>query len=65
MSKLKEVTKRLEYYNEWRRGGDGEQPNPTQLGKDIEYAIDKLKQIDQQKDYEFKNNHNPPNNLAM
>lgn len=36
----KEIYKRLEDYNKWRRGDKNlEQPNPTQLGRDIEYAL--------------------------
>ena len=33
------TVKKLKEYNEWRRGGDGPQPNPTTLGKTIEDAI--------------------------
>lgn len=39
MTELEEVKKRLRYYNKWRRGGEGEQPNPTQLGHDLDYAV--------------------------
>ena len=28
--------------NQWRRGADIEQPNPTDLGLAIDYAINKL-----------------------
>lgn len=39
---------RLKRYNTWRRGEDEslEQPNPTQLGKDIDEAIERLAAAD-------------------
>lgn len=34
---------RLEYYQQWRKGGDGEQPHPRQLGYDIDNGVMALK----------------------
>ena len=39
------LVKRLRAYNEWRRGGDGPHPDPTQLGIDIDAAIDLLESM--------------------
>ena len=33
---------RLRRLNEWRRGADFEQPEPTEIGRDIDVAIDLL-----------------------
>ena len=33
---------RLRRFNEWRRGADCEQPEPTEIGRDIDTAIDLL-----------------------
>ena len=35
----------LEQYNAWRRGGDGEQPDPSKLGKEIEAAAILLRRL--------------------
>ncbi len=35
----------LEQYNAWRRGGDGEQPDPSKLGKEIEAAAALLRRL--------------------
>lgn len=35
----------LENYQEWRRGADIEQPNPTELGQKLDEAIQYLKLI--------------------
>lgn len=42
----RELIERLEYYNKWRRGADTEQPDPKQLGRDIDMAIKLLKSYD-------------------
>lgn len=42
----RELIKRLEYYNKWRRGAEVEQPIPEQVGKDIDEAIKRLKSYD-------------------
>ncbi len=34
-----EAAKILADHNEWRRGGDGEQGNPTVIGEAIELAV--------------------------
>mgnify|MGYP000851038472 FL=1 len=33
------LIERLRYFNDWRRGADGEQPNPEQIGRDIDAAV--------------------------
>lgn len=40
---LREAIDAIEYYNEWRRGADTEQPNPTELGKNIEIVLQAAK----------------------
>jgi len=40
-----ELITRLRAYQDWRRGGDGEQPDPVQLGKDLEEAIELLEGV--------------------
>ena len=30
---------RLRYFNAWRRGADGDQPEPAQIGRDIDAAV--------------------------
>ncbi|WAR44198.1 hypothetical protein [Methylomonas rapida] len=42
---VQRVVMRLRYFNEWRRGADTEQPDPKQVGLDIDFATDKLEQI--------------------
>ena len=39
------LIQRLREYNEWRRGGDGTHPDPTQLGIDIDAAIELLESM--------------------
>lgn len=36
---LQGLVDRLKYFNEWRRGGDGEMPHPKVIGRDIDSAI--------------------------
>ncbi len=46
--KVKEVIKILTLFNEWRRGAQTVQPNPTTIGLAIDSAIKHLKkQIEQ------------------
>ena len=33
------LIQRLRYFNAWRRGAEGEQPNPEQIGRDIDAAV--------------------------
>lgn len=33
---ITELIDRLRYFNAWRRGAEGEQPNQEQIGRDIE-----------------------------
>ena len=37
---LKKACELLRYYQEWRRGGDGEMPNPTEIGKALDLVLD-------------------------
>jgi hypothetical protein len=39
---LKNLIHRLQYYNEWRRGADTEMPEPKQIGRDIDVAVEVL-----------------------
>lgn len=41
---IDEVIEQLQIYNDWRRGGEGEQPNPKFIGILIEEAIKHLKE---------------------
>lgn len=41
---LSELIYRIEYFNEWRRGGDTAMPHPKQIGEDIDSAVELLKQ---------------------
>ncbi len=53
--KNKKIIRYLTEYNEWRRGGEGEQPNPINLWMIIEKAIKKLESHDQEvKDLDAK-----------
>lgn len=38
---------RLRRYNEWRRGADFEQPEPAEIGRDIDEAIAAIEQLDE------------------
>jgi len=40
--RLEALVRRLRRYNEWRRGADFEQPEPTGIGADIDAAIELL-----------------------
>lgn len=37
---LKKACELLRYYQEWRRGGSGEMPNPTEVGKALDLVLD-------------------------
>jgi hypothetical protein len=37
---LKKACELLRYYQEWRRGGVGEMPNPTEIGKALDLVLD-------------------------
>lgn len=39
MKNLDELVMRLKRYNEWRRGAEYEQPNPAEIGRDIDEVI--------------------------
>lgn len=43
-----EIATALDEYNAWRRGGTGEQPDPTALGLLIGAAANKLRSLEQQ-----------------
>lgn len=43
---MSDVISRLNFYQQWRRGGDGRCPDPKQLGKDIDKAIAALEQLE-------------------
>ena len=38
---------RLRRYNEWRRGADFEQPEPAEIGRDLDEAIAAIEQLDE------------------
>lgn len=42
---IEKLADRLAYYNEWRRGLDGKQPHPVELGADIDEAVSALREI--------------------
>ena len=44
MTSTEQLITRLRRFNEWRRGGEFEQPEPTTLGRDIDDAIALLEQ---------------------
>jgi hypothetical protein len=46
---LKNLIDRLEYYNEWRRGADTEMPQPKQIGRDIDAAVEVLRDVERGK----------------
>lgn len=37
---LKKACKLLRYFQEWRRGGDGEMPNPKEMGIALDLVLD-------------------------
>lgn len=37
---LKNACELLRHFNEWRRGGDGEMPNPAEIGKALDLVLD-------------------------
>ena len=37
---LKKACELLRYFQEWRRGGDGEMPNPKDIGVALDMVID-------------------------
>jgi hypothetical protein len=37
---LKKACELPRYYNEWRRGGDGDMPNPQEIGKALDLVLD-------------------------
>ena len=42
---IDDLIKRLRAYNEWRRGGNGEQPDPAEIGRDIDEVIELLEDL--------------------
>ena len=36
---LKKACELLRYYQEWRRGGDGEMPNPQEIGTALDLVL--------------------------
>ncbi|MBM96039.1 MAG: hypothetical protein CMI09_09370 [Oceanospirillaceae bacterium] len=38
---------RLRRYNDWRRGADIEQPNPTELGRDIDRTVELMASMEE------------------
>ena len=42
---IHDIIKRLRAYNEWRRGGNGEQPDPAEIGRDIDEVIELLEDL--------------------
>ena len=45
-----QISENLSRFNEWRRGGDGEQPDPTEVGEAIEAALDALTTLERERD---------------
>ena len=37
---LRKACELLRNYNEWRRGGDGEMPNPKEIGKALNLVLE-------------------------
>lgn len=37
---LKKACKLLQYFQKWRRGGDGEMPNPREIGLALDLVLD-------------------------
>lgn len=37
---LKKACELLRYFQEWRRGGDGDMPNPKEIGKALDSVLD-------------------------
>lgn len=42
----KDIAAALESYNAWRRGANTEQPNPTEIGRLLDAAIKRLRELD-------------------
>ena len=42
------LSDRLREYNAWRRGGDGPQPDPTEIGELIESAAARLEVLERE-----------------
>lgn len=51
-----EIADSLDYFNEWRRGGDGRPPDPVALGRTIEAAAHKLRDLEREVTH-WKANH--------
>lgn len=43
---VEQLIARLRAFQDWRRGGDGDQPDPAVIGADIDDAIEWLEDID-------------------
>ena len=41
-----ETVEILRQFNEWRRGGDGDQPDPKQIGAAIDAACEMIERLD-------------------
>lgn len=50
MSEVSLIVSRLEEYNAWRRGNDEPQPDPKQLGKDIDNICKIAKRLESERD---------------
>jgi hypothetical protein len=46
----------LKTYNDWRRGSDIQQPNPTEIGHSIDFVLNELKRLRAQNDELRANN---------
>jgi hypothetical protein len=46
LKQVKTTIKTLKKYNEWRRGGEGEMPNPKEIGVAIDHAVDVLQSVE-------------------
>lgn len=44
-SDIESLAARLRAYNEWRRGAEIEMPNPADIGRDIDAAIEVIERI--------------------
>jgi hypothetical protein len=45
---MMDISARLRKYNEWRRGADGPQPNPKEVGELIDSAADRLEVLERE-----------------